>query len=98
MLANVDTLCNPIKKIPTKNWAMDGAQYQVKVCGEHESNTGGPTGGSWDQICPPLDPLRTSGAPKEAFQGPKEPLLPVFSSWVVPTVAKWVPIWEPGSP
>ena len=31
-----------------------------------------------------LDPPRTSGAPKEAFQGPNEPFLPVFSSWVVP--------------
>ena len=26
------------------------ARYQAKVCGDHESNPGGPIGGSWDQI------------------------------------------------
>ena len=30
-----------------------GARYQVKVCGDHESNPGGVIGGRWDQICPP---------------------------------------------
>ena len=40
----------PDEKIPTKNWAMEGAQYQVKVCGDHESNPGEPIMGSWDQI------------------------------------------------
>ena len=38
----------------------EGAQYQVKVCVHHESNSGGPMGGSWDQIWPPTI-LRQSG-------------------------------------
>ena len=29
---------------------MEGAQYQVKKCGDHESNPGEPIVGSWDQI------------------------------------------------
>ena len=32
------------------------AQYPAKVCGNHESNPVGPTGGSSDQICPPPPP------------------------------------------
>ena len=31
----------------------EGTQYQVKVSGDHESNPGGPMGGSWDQIWSP---------------------------------------------
>ena len=31
-------------------WGPEGAQYQVEVCVHHESNSGGPMGGSWDQI------------------------------------------------
>ena len=38
----------------------EGARYQVKVCGEHESNPGGPIRGIWDQIWSP-------GVPKGAF-------------------------------
>ena len=38
---------------PDKNWAVEGARYQVKLFGDHESNPGGPIGCSWDQICPP---------------------------------------------
>ena len=38
------------------------AQYQAKVCGDHDSNPVGPIGGSWDQIWPP-----------EALQGPPGP-------------------------
>ena len=30
-----------------------GAQYQPKICGNHDSNPVGPIGGSWDQIWPP---------------------------------------------
>ena len=29
---------------PDKKWAVEGAQYQVKVCGDHESNPGEPSG------------------------------------------------------
>ena len=38
---------------PDKNWAVERARYQVKVCGDHESNPGRPIRCSWDQICPP---------------------------------------------
>ena len=41
-------------------WDPEGVQYQVKVCVHHESNSGGPMGGSWDQIWPPMV-LRQSG-------------------------------------
>ena len=50
---------------PNKIWAVERARYQVEVCGDHESNPGGPIGCSWDQICPPwahrvlLGPKRT---------------------------------------
>ena len=48
----------------------EGARYQVKVCGHHESNPDGSMGGSWDQIWP-LGALRgPSGPPKGPF-GPK---------------------------
>ena len=36
------------------------ARYQVKVCIDHESNSGRPMGGRWDQIWPPMV-LRQSG-------------------------------------
>ena len=47
-----------------------GARYQVKVCGDHESNPGGPMGGSWDQICPP-GPSEDLWGPKRGLSGPK---------------------------
>ena len=50
--------------------APEGARYQVKVCGEYESNPDGPIGGRWDQIWPPRA-LRGPGKdllwPKRAF-------------------------------
>ena len=46
-------------------------QYQVKVCGEHESNPGGPIRGSWDQIWSP-GALR---GPQKGHFGPKWALL-----------------------
>ena len=46
-------------------------QYQVKVCGEHESNPGGPIRGSWDQIWSP-GALR---GPQKGHVGPKWALL-----------------------
>ena len=36
-------------------WGSEGARYQFKVCGNHESNTDEPIGESWDQIWPPAD-------------------------------------------
>merc|ERR1712020_401203 len=46
----------------------EGARYQGKVCGEHESNPGGPIRGSRDQIWP-LGALRgPPRAPKGAFR------------------------------
>ena len=69
---------------PDKNWAVERARYQVKVCGDHESNPGGPIGCSWDQICPPWAHRGHQEPPKGSFWGPNEPFLPVFSSWVVP--------------
>ena len=48
-------------------------RYQVKVCGEHESNQGGPIGGSRDQIWPPEDlrgPQKGHFGPKRALLGP----------------------------
>ena len=44
-----------------------GARYQVKVCGDHESNPGGPIGGSWDQICLPWALRVPMGPPKGPF-------------------------------
>ena len=68
---------------PNKIWAVERARYQVEVCGDHESNPGGPIGCSWDQICPPWAHRGHPEPPKGAFWGPNEPFLPVFSSWVV---------------
>ncbi len=48
-------------------WGPEGARYQVKVCFDHEPNSGGPMGGSWDQIWPPL--------PSEDLRGPQKGLL-----------------------
>ena len=44
-----------------------GAQYQVKVCGNHESNSVGPKGGSWDQIKLPGAFRGRPGPPKRPF-------------------------------
>ena len=49
-------------------WGPEGARYQVKVCGEHESNPGRPFGGSLDQICSPGAPRGPPRAPKGAFR------------------------------
>ena len=56
----------------------EGARYQVKVCGDHVSNPGGPIGGSWDQIRPSEDLrgpqkgfLGAPGAPYRSVKGPK---------------------------
>ena len=49
-----------------------GARYQVKVCGDHESNPDGPIGGSWDQIWPSEDlwgPQKGNSGPKRALLG-----------------------------
>mgnify|MGYP003325375512 CR=1 FL=1 len=48
----------------------EGARYQVKVCGDHESNPDGPIGGSWDQIWPPGALRGPPGPPKGPF-GPE---------------------------
>ena len=48
-------------------------QYQVKVCGEHESNPGGPIRGSWDQIWSPgalRGPQKGHFGPNRALLGP----------------------------
>ena len=45
----------------------EGVRYQVKVCFDHELNSGGPMGGSWDQIWPPR--------PSEDLRGPQKGLL-----------------------
>ena len=61
------------KKLPTftctnfMSRTDEGVQYQVKVCVHHESNSGGPMGGSWDQIWPPR--------PSEDLRGPQKGLL-----------------------
>ena len=50
-------------------------QYQVKVCGEHESNPGGPIRGSWDQIWSPgalRGPQKGQFGPKWALLGPTQ--------------------------
>ena len=47
-------------------------QYQVKVCGEHESDPGGPIRGSWDQIWSPgalRGPQKGHFVPKRALLG-----------------------------
>ena len=54
-------------------WGPEAARYQVKVCVDHESNSGGPTGGSWDQIWLPAalrGPLRP---PKGSFGAKTSP-------------------------
>ena len=51
----------------------EGARYQVKVCGHHETNPDGSMGGSWDQIWP-LGALRgPPGPPKGAFRAKTVP-------------------------
>ena len=47
--------------------AQKAPRYQVKVCGDHESNPDGPMGSSWDQIWPPR--------PSEDLRGPQKGLL-----------------------
>ena len=93
MLPEVDSYA---KKMPTKNWAVEGARYQVKVCGDHESNPDGPIGSSWDQICPP-GPSEDLWDPKRGLSGPKRTLFACFlemggSVWAI-TVLN-----EPGIP
>ena len=64
----------------------EGAPYQVKVCGEHESNPDWPIGGRWDQIWPPRalrGPPRSPKGPFMAKTGPFCLFLIVFSNWVV---------------
>ena len=56
----------------------EGIQYQVKVSGDHESNPGGPIGGSWDQIWSP----GPSEVPERTFYGQKGPFLPVFDRFL----------------
>ena len=57
------------------------AGYQVKVCVDHESNSGGPMGGRWDQIWlpaalrgPPGPPKGSFGAKMSPFGGRRGPL------------------------
>ena len=59
-------------------WGPEGAQYQVEVCVHHESNSGGPMGGSWDQIW-------TTGA----LQGPWGPPKGPFGAKTSPFRAPW---------
>merc|ERR1712218_214878 len=60
-------------------WDPEGAQYQVKVCVDHDSNSGGPMEGSWDQIWPtgpllgPRGPKRARFGPEMPFRGPQRP-------------------------
>ena len=64
----------------------EGAPYQVKVCGEHDSNPEWPIGGRWDQIWPPRalrGPQRSPKGPFMAKTGPFCLFLIVFSNWVV---------------
>ena len=63
---------------PDKNWAVEGARYQVKVCGDHESNPGGPIACSWDQICPPWAHRGHPEPPKRGLLGPKQTLFACF--------------------
>ena len=49
------------------------ARYQVKVCGDHESNPGGLIGSSRDQICSPGAPRGPPRAPKGAFRAETGP-------------------------
>ena len=43
------------------------AQYQAKVCGDHDSNPVGPIGDRWDQIWPPGALRGPPGPPKGPF-------------------------------
>ena len=54
-------------------WGPEGAQYQVKVCVHHESNSGGPMGGSWDQIWPTAALLGPPESPKGPFGAKTSP-------------------------
>ena len=58
---------------PEKNWAVERARYQVKVCGDHESNPGGLIGGSWDQICLPWALRGPPGPQKGPFGAQTNP-------------------------
>ena len=64
------------KKLPTftctnfMSRTDEGVQYQVKVCVHHESNSGGPMGGSWDQIWP-TGALRGPWGPPKGHLGAK---------------------------
>ena len=73
-----------------------GARYQVKVCGDHESNPGGPIGGSWDQICLPWALRGPPGPQKGPFGAQTNPFCLFFelggSIWAI-TVLN-----EPGIP
>ena len=54
-------------------WGLEGARYQVKVFVDHESTSGGPMGGSWDQIWS-FGALRgPRGPPKGHFGARNEP-------------------------
>ena len=55
-------------------WGLEGARYQVKVFVDHESTSGGPMGGSWDQIWPPW-PSEDLRSPQKGLLGPKRALL-----------------------
>ena len=54
-------------------WDPEGVQYQVKVCVHHESNSGGPMGGSWDQIWPTGALRGPWGPPKGHLGARNEP-------------------------
>ena len=53
------------------NGLPEGARYQVKLCGEHETNPGGPIRGSWGQIWSP----GARRGPQKGHFGPKRALL-----------------------
>ena len=61
-------------------WGPEGARYQVKVCFDHESNSGGPIGGSWDQIWLPA-----------ALRGPLRPPKGSFGVKTSPFRVPWGP-------
>ena len=94
-------------------WGPEGARYQVKVCFDHEPNSGGPMGGSWDQIWPPGALRGPPGPPKGAFRaktGPfGTPRGPEGARYQVkvcgehesspggPIGGSWDQIWSPGA-
>ena len=49
------------------------AQYQVKVCCNHDYIPVGPIGGRWDQIWPPWGQPRTPGPPEGYFGSKTSP-------------------------